>query len=211
MYAKKAKSMKTIRQIESDRLENIKKTKKEMQEWGIYRYPTPTKKIKSISLLRKTIEKFFEEHPIDQGTKAQDIPTPAELALYLGYKSERSMYSEINNPNNPYPEYAAYIEQAVTLITNALNKRQMAIAEKANRWEGVDAAINRMNSVNESTMPKEDKGSIAIQINMNAREKTRALVNDSINALLGDIALCTTKDAGTAVFEDIKEEVSDES
>lgn len=166
----------------------------------MYRYPTPTKRIKSISLLRKKIDEFFESHPTD--VYAQDLPTPTQLAIYLGYPTQQALFNEINNPIEP--EYSAYLAQAVDMIRDCLLRRQMQIAEIGKRWEGVDAALSRMERIEERTMPISDsKQSIAIQINMNAREKTKQLVNDSIASLLGDLASSNLKNV--TPVEEVKE------
>lgn len=169
----------------------------------MYRYPTPTKRIKSISLLRKRIDEFFEEHPTD--VYAQDLPTPTQLAIFLGYPTQQALYNEINNPTEP--EYSVYLAQAVDMVKDALLRRQMQIAEIGKRWEGIDAALSRMERIDERTLPVSDsKQSIAIQINMNAREKTKQLVNDSIASLLGDLADSNLKNV--TPVEEKKDDIS---
>ena len=143
----------TIREIESKKLENIKKTKKQMSEWGLYRYPTPLKKIPSISILRKKLDEFFDSHNT-QYSNASDLPTVTELALFLGYPSQRALYNEINNPNQTEPEYAMYLERAVSLITDRITRKQMEIAEVGKRWEGIGAVLDREDRISEKTMPE---------------------------------------------------------
>ena len=67
--------MPTIRETEMKRAENLALKKKEMQQWGMYKYPTPTRRIKSVSMLRRKIEQFFDENPVDR-VKADKLPTP---------------------------------------------------------------------------------------------------------------------------------------
>lgn len=200
---KPSASYPTIREVESRKLENINKQKAQIREWGLYKYPTPTKRIKSVSQLKKKLDEFFETHPIDNKTKAVDLPTPTQLAVFLGYPSQASLFAEINNPVEP--EYSAFLARAVDLIRDALMRKQMGIAERAGKWEGIDAALSRLERVEEKIMPETDsKSAINIQINLNAREKTRNLVNESIASLMSDLKSSNQKPVDTA-FEEIEE------
>lgn len=200
---KPSASYPTIREVESRKLENINKQKAQIREWGLYKYPTPTKRIKSVSQLKKKLDEFFETHPIDNKTKAVDLPTPTQLAVFLGYPSQASLFAEINNPVEP--EYSAFLARAVDLIRDALMRKQMGIAERAGKWEGIDAALSRLERVEEKTMPETDsKSAINIQINLNAREKTKNLVNESIASLMSDLKSSNQKPVDTA-FEEIEE------
>ena len=199
---KPACSYPTIREIESKKLENINKSKEQVRQWGLYKYPTPTKRIKSISQLRKKLDEFFELHPIDNKTKAMDLPTPTQLAVFLGYPSQSALFAEINNPIEP--EYSAFLARAVDLIRDALLKKQMGIAERAGKWDGIDAALSRMERIEEKTMPESDsKSAINIQINLNAREKTKNLVNESIASLRSDLTSSNQTPVDTS-FEEIE-------
>lgn len=200
---KPSNSYPTIREVESRKLENLNKTKAQVREWGLYKYPTPTKRIKSISQLKKRLDEFFETHPIDNKTKAMDLPTPTQLAVFLGYPSQSALFAEINNPVEP--EYSAYLSRAVDLIRDALLKKQMGIAEKAGKWDGIDAALSRMERIEEKTMPVEDsKASINLQINLNAREKTKNLVAESIASLMSDLKTSNQKPVETD-YEEVEE------
>lgn len=200
---KPSNSYPTIREVESRKLENLNKTKAQVRQWGLYKYPTPTKRIKSISQLKKRLDEFFETHPIDNKTKAMDLPTPTQLAVFLGYPSQSALFAEINNPVEP--EYSAYLSRAVDLIRDALLKKQMGIAEKAGKWDGIDAALSRMERIEEKTMPVEDsKASINLQINLNAREKTKNLVAESIASLMSDLKTSNQKPVETD-YEEVEE------
>lgn len=200
---KPSNSYPTIREVESRKLENLNKTKAQVRQWGLYKYPTPTKRIKSISQLKKRLDEFFETHPINNKTKAMDLPTPTQLAVFLGYPSQASLFAEINNPVEP--EYSAYLSRAVDLIRDALLKKQMGIAEKAGKWDGIDAALSRMERIEEKTIPVEDsKASINLQINLNAREKTKNLVAESIASLMSDLKTSNQKPVETD-YEEVEE------
>lgn len=200
---KPSASYPTIREVESRKLENINKQKAQIREWGLYKYPTPTKRIKSVSQLKKKLDEFFETHPIDNKTKAVDLPTPTQLAVFLGYPSQASLFAEINNPVEP--EYSAFLARAVDLIRDALMRKQMGIAERAGKWEGIDAALSRIERIDAGTAPESDsKSAINIQINLNAREKTKNLVNESIASLMSDLKSSNQKPVDTD-FEEIEE------
>lgn len=202
----------TIREIESKKLENIKKTKKQMSEWGLYRYPTPLKKIPSISILRKKLDEFFDSHNT-QYSNASDLPTVTELALFLGYPSQRALYNEINNPNQTEPEYAMYLERAVSLITDRITRKQMEIAEVGKRWEGIGAVLDREDRISEKTMPDTDsKSAINIQINLNAREKAKNALNENLSSFLSELKMSNLKqiDADVKSIEDRTKAEEDE-
>lgn len=193
----------TIRQVESKKLENISKKRGEMRKWGLYRYPTPTKRIKSVGMLNKAIDEFFEEHPLDV-ERASQLPTPTELAMYLGYPSQQALYNEVNNPVEP--RYSAVLAQALDMIRDALLKRQMDVAETGKRWEGIDAALSRMERIEERTLPVNDsKSSIAIQINMNAQQKTRQLIDESVSSLIAGLADSNLKNVTEVASEESDE------
>ena len=178
------KSM-TIRETERMRLNNVNSTKKEMNKWGIYRYPTPTKKIKSVSLLRKKLQEFFEESNSDP-KKAEMMITPTQLAIYLGYSSANAMYRDINNPDVA-PEYAQLLDRAVDLIKDNLQRRQLRYAEFMNDWKGVDAVLQRIDKAQEKTEPVEDEEkNINININLEKQERIKGLVDERIASLMAN-------------------------
>ena len=178
------------------RVESLALKKKEMQSWGMYKYPTPTKRIKSISMLRKKIEQFFEENPVDH-VKADKLPTPTQLAVYLGYPSARSMYDEINNPKEP--DYSAILARGVDIIKDALGKRQLKIAEEKEDWKGIDTYLSRLDAEADKTDPNTRKGTgtskteVNVTVNMERQERIKDYVSDKMDSLMAE-------------FEEVKEE-----
>lgn len=178
------------------RVESLALKKKEMQSWGIYKYPTPTKRIKSVSMLRKKIEQFFEENPVDQ-VKADKLPTPTQLAVYLGYPSARSMYDEINNPKEP--DYSAILARGVDIIKDALGKRQLKIAEEKEDWKGIDAYLSRLDAEADKTDLNTRKGTgtskteVNVTVNMERQERIKDYVSDKMDSLMAE-------------FEEVKED-----
>lgn len=151
-----------------------------MQEWGIYRYPTPTKKIKSLSMLRKKIVEFFNEH--DAGAKADKLPTPTELAVYLGYSSAGAMYRDIRSGS--YPEYSALLDRAVDVIKDNLQRRQLYLAEKKSDWKGIDAVLQRIDSA-QGIDNNTTNNNVNINISIEQKEKIKSLVDDRLSFLNG--------------------------
>ena len=178
------------------KVESLALKKKEMQQWGMYKYPTPTKRIKSVSMLRKKIEQFFDENPVDH-VKADKLPTPTQLAVYLGYPSARSMYDEINNPKEP--DYSAILARGVDIIKDALGKRQLKIAEEKEDWKGIDAYLSRLDSEADKTDPSTRKGTgtskteVNVTVNMERQERIKDYVSDKMDSLMAE-------------FEEVKDE-----
>lgn len=168
----------TIREKEAKKIENINKSKQQMQEWGIYRYPTPTKKVKSLSMLRKKIVEFFNEHDAD--AKADKLPTPTQLAVYLGYSSSSAMYNDIRS--NSYPEYSALLDRAVDVIKDNLQRRQLHLAEKKDDWKGIDAVLQRIDSAQGITS-NTTNSNVNVNITIEQKEKIKSLVDDRLSFL----------------------------
>lgn len=176
----------TIRDKEQMKIENINKTKKEMQSWGVYRYPTPTKKIKSLSLLRKSLNQFFAENPAN--VQAHELPTPTKLAVYLGYASAGQMYRDIRESS--YPEYSMLLERAVDMIKDALQNRQLEIAENKEDWHGIDAVLKRIDK-EQGLDTKTNRSDVNVNITIEQKNRIRSAIDDRLGFLKGN-------------FEDVK-------
>ena len=182
----------TIREKEQRKIENINKTKKEMLSWGIYRYPTPTKKIKSLSLLRKKLNEFFTENSAEG--QAHELPTPTRLAIYLGYASSTAMYKDIEDRTEP--EYSDALARAVDMIKDALQKRQLEIAESKEDWRGIDAVLQRMDKA-QGIDTKKSQNDINVNISIEQKQRIKSTIDDRLDFL-------------NASFEEIKpKELSD--
>lgn len=168
----------TIREKEQKKIENINKTRKEMLSWGVYRYPTPTKKIKSLSLLRKKLNEFFLENSADE--TADKLPTPTKLAIYLGYASSSAMYKDINDRSEP--EYSDALERAVDMIKDALQKRQLEIAENKEDWRGIDAVLQRMDKA-QGLDTKTSKSDVNVNITIEQRQRIKSTIDDRLGFL----------------------------
>lgn len=171
----------TIRSKEQMKIENINKTKKEMLSWGVYRYPTPTKKIKSLSLLRKSLNQFFQENPAD--VQAHELPTPTKLAVYLGYASAGQMYRDIRECS--YPEYSMLLERAVDMIKDALQRRQLEIAESKEDWHGIDAVLQRIDK-EQGLDTKTSKSDVNVNITIEQKNRIKSTIDDRLGFLKGN-------------------------
>lgn len=168
----------TIREKEQRKIENINKSKQEMNSWGIYRYPTPTKKVKSISLLRKKLNQFFMENSADE--TADRLPTPTRLAIYLGYASSTAMYKDINDRTEP--EYSDLLARAVDMIKDALQKRQLEIAESKEDWHGIEAVLQRMDKA-QGLDTKKSQNDVNINISIEEKQRIKSTIDDRLGFL----------------------------
>lgn len=168
----------TIREKEQRKIENINKSKQEMNSWGIYRYPTPTKKVKSISLLRKKLNQFFMENSADE--TADRLPTPTRLAIYLGYASSTAMYKDINDRTEP--EYSDLLARAVDMIKDALQKRQLEIAESKEDWHGIEAVLQRMDKA-QGLDTKRSQNDVNINISIEEKQRIKSTIDDRLGFL----------------------------
>lgn len=168
----------TIREKEQKKIENINKSKQEMNSWGIYRYPTPTKKIKSISLLRKKLNAFFIENSADE--TADRLPTPTRLAIYLGYASSTAMFKDINDRTEP--EYSDLLARAVDMIKDALQKRQLEIAESKEDWHGIEAVLQRMDKA-QGLDTKKSQSDVNINISIEEKQRIKSTIDDRLGFL----------------------------
>ncbi len=163
-----------------------------MLSWGIYRYPTPTKKIKSLSLLRKKLNEFFTENSAEG--QAHELPTPTRLAIYLGYASSTAMYKDIEDRTEP--EYSDALARAVDMIKDALQKRQLEIAEAKEDWRGIDAVLQRMDKA-QGIDTKKSQNDINVNISIEQKQRIKSTIDDRLDFL-------------NASFEEIKpKELSD--
>ena len=168
----------TIREKEQRKIENINKSKQEMNSWGIYRYPTPTKKVKSISLLRKKLNQFFMENSAEE--TADRLPTPTRLAIYLGYASSTAMYKDIND--RAEPEYSDLLARAVDMIKDALQKRQLEIAESKEDWHGIEAVLQRMDKA-QGLDTKKSQNDVNINISIEEKQRIKSTIDDRLGFL----------------------------
>ena len=147
--------------------------------------------MKSVSLLRKRIEEFFDR--VDHSSSAEDLPTPSQLAIYLGYSSAQAMYRDINNPEVE-PEYAQILDRAVDILKDNLQRRQLRMAEARNDWQGVDAVLQRMDKAQERTEPvKDESKEINVNISIEKKQRIQGFLDDRLGKLMAD-----------AEFEDVK-------
>ena len=149
-----------------------------MNSWGIYRYPTPTKKVKSISLLRKKLNQFFMENSAEE--TADRLPTPTRLAIYLGYASSTAMYKDINDRTEP--EYSDLLARAVDMIKDALQKRQLEIAESKEDWHGIEAVLQRMDKA-QGLDTKKSQNDVNINISIEEKQRIKSTIDDRLGFL----------------------------
>ncbi len=203
----KKKNLPTIREVEAKKVEHIRSSKKQIAKFNIYRYPTPTKRVNSISLLKKRIDEFFNQYDLSDKTKPKGLPLPSDLAIYLGYSSYRAMAQDINSPVSP--EYSAILERAVEYINSLLMRTELDIAQRAKDVRGIDNVLKRIDKQNEQTLPKSEdpKNQINIQINIEKQRKIEDFVSEQMSELFASVDSkeedCNTSDIE---FEEVQDD-----
>ena len=205
----------TICETESTKLEALNKSRKELEKFDIYRYPATTKRIKSVSILKKKIAEFFEQYGIDTNSldSPDSLPLPSDLAMFLGYPSYRAMATAINSPTDP--EWSAELERAVEHINNLLMRTQLRMAMDNSDLKGVDSVIKRLDKINDTSRPREadPKNQVNIQINIEHKKKIDDFVTDRIENLmsnLGKLDMTDDEDKEDRVDDIDYEEVLDD-
>ena len=187
----------SIKDIEfKGKIENINKSKDLFKSWGGNRFPSYVKGVKSKSSLNKQLNKFFEEHPIEQGDKP---PKVNELAIYLGFASERDLFRIIEDisPDRDM-EVQALIARAVGMIQNAYNDLIINLALDEGDYKGIANVLDRQERIADKYAKKfEDayKDVPKMEVNVTMDDKLKDLLNSRLNGLSKTI---------DAKFEDVK-------
>lgn len=187
----------SIKDIEfKGKIENINKSKDLFKSWGGNRFPSYVKGIKSKSQLNKQLNKFFEEHPIEQGDRP---PKVNELAIYLGFASERDLFRIIEDisPDRDM-EVQALIARAVGMIQNAYNDLIINLALVEGDYKGIANVLDRQERIADKYAKKfEDayKDVPKMEVNVTMDDKLKDLLNSRLNGLSKTI---------DAKFEDVK-------
>ena len=120
----------------------------------------------------------------DDNARAEELPTPSQLAVHLGYPSAMAMFRDINSPEIE-PEYAQLLERAVDMIKDNMQRRQLRFAEIKKDWEGIADVVNRMDKDIEKSRPDEGK-TVNININIEKQERIKSFLSDSMDRLMAD-------------------------
>lgn len=143
--------------------------------------------------MKKRLVEFFE-HTDNNPTHAEHLPTPSQLAVFLGYSSAQAMYRDINNPEVA-PEYAQLLDRAVDILKDNLQRRQLRYAEARSDWQGVDAILQRMDKAQERTEPVEDKDkNINININIEKQERIKGFIDEKMELLMAQAEVIEPKE-----------------
>jgi hypothetical protein len=176
--------------VASTMLEAVTKVKTEHvapKELMPKKYPTPGKKITSIGRLKKRIEQFFDEFYVPDNPKdgRNARKTVNDLALWLGYASSNSLYRAMASPE--YPEYGEWLEYAVGRIEDKFEKDWLNKIEHAGKdskgYEQYDKFLARQDRARERAMPKEDKSSLNVTVNIAKFERLDETIAKSVGAL----------------------------
>lgn len=175
----------SIKDIEfKENIGNINKSKELFKSWGGNRFPSYVKGIKSKSSLNKQLNKFFEEHPMEQGERP---PKVNELAIYLGFASERDLFRIIEDisPDRDM-EVQALIARAVGMIQNAYNDLIINLSLSEGDYKGIANVLDRQERIADKYAKKfEDmyKDAPKMEVNVTMDEKLRELLSNRLNGL----------------------------
>lgn len=164
----------TIFQQEQKRIA-LNRQKQEIANWGVFRYPTLLKPVKSVSKLEEKIgeyfsqftdENMFETDLLQIGKYAEKLivknatlPTVSELANYIGYPSANAIYKELNKPSvSTDARYYMVLEKAVSLIESLYEKRALTLGEKAEDYRAYTEILKRHDQIKERLEEKESVG-----------------------------------------------------
>lgn len=184
------------RQVEATTLEARTKNKElreNIKEFGVARYPTPTKKIKSITKLKKRIEQFFDYsyHSTAKQDKNNARETVNDLALWLGYSSRNTLMQAIATSRDNEPEYAEWLEYAVSKLEDRFDKEWLDTIRASTDPRAIDQYakfIERMDKLRATSNPKDDeKQAVNISINIAKNEIVNEAIDKSIDSLFGKI------------------------
>lgn len=202
----------TPRQVQSTMLESITTNKshyKDPKLMEIKRYPTPTKKIKSISMLKKRINQFFDCDyiPNTPDDLKNNRKTINDLATWLGYASKNTLMLAIQN--NSVPEYSEWLEYAVCKLENDIETAWLTRIESAPKnakaFEQYDKFLARMDNVRARYAAKEDKKDLNISINIAKVER----IDEAIYKSVSNLQETVNKSIANAQDADIEENKED--
>lgn len=184
----------------------LNRKKKEVENWGVFRYPTSFKPVKSVSQLEKKVEQYFsqfdnlvESELISAGKGAMkehvtktNLPSVSEFAAFVGYPSANSLYKELRHPSvNTDPRYYFVLEKAVGLIETVYERRAMELGEKASDFRAYTEILKRHDTMRER-LEQEDALNGTINnaggtININMYKGFEKDMNDRITALFDSV------------------------
>lgn len=199
----------SIRDIEfKGNISNINKSKELYKSWGGNKFPSKVKGIKSKAQLRKALNNFFEEHPIEKG---EVPPLVNELAVYLGLGSERDLFRIIEdiNPDRDM-EVQAMISRAVGLLQNSMNDAIISIAVNKNDYKGLSDVLDRQDRLSErfaKKFAKEYASAPAASINISVDDKLKTLLDERLLVLNKAVKKPSAVDAE---FEEAEEPQAEE-
>lgn len=192
----------TIKDVEfKGKLENINKSKEVFKSWGGNRYPSYVKGVKSKSKLNKMIEEFFKDHPLEKGERP---PLVNELAVYLGFASERDLFRIIEDirPERDV-EVQNLIARAVGMIQNAYNDLIINTSLAEGDYKGISDVLNRQERMADRYAKKFEGlvGDVAkIDVNVTVDDKLKELLDGSLKNLNKHVA----KKSVDAEFHDVE-------
>ena len=171
----------TIRQMESLRKENLKKSRQEMLQFELDILTTPKKPMKSVPKLKQALSEFFEGH------KDDPYVTANELARAIGYSDEDAMVKDTFNIDNN-PQYNMLVKKAISIIEDLMIRRMLAVSDAAGDIQGYKTALQRGDKKRDKYDPdsriEETQTQVKIDIKIKENEQIKNVLDDRLSSLL---------------------------
>lgn len=194
----------TTRELQ-ERMVAVNRRRKDVESWGVFRYPTSSKPVASVGRLEKRIEEFFsryddivttEDVPVGKGdeykivVRSTNLPTIGEFATFIGYPSANALYREMRKPAiSTDPRYYFTLEKAVSLIEGLYEKRAMELGEKSHDYRAYTEILKRHDNMRERLEAQESATVGTINNSggvINIYKGFEKDLDDRIDALLGE-------------------------
>ncbi len=210
-YRSLVNKMPTPRQIEGRAMEYDKSVSiyenKPVRQWKVFRYPTPTKKFKSIGQLRKRINNFFDADYVPSPKEWQKRKTVNDLALFLGYSSKHALFASMRSDTEP--EYNDWLDMAIGVIEDRIEEAWIERAKSTKDTKGFALYMERHDK--QRGLYNESKDSnVNININIAKQERIDSAI-DNVMEIMNTSISTAKKDAVDVACSIVEEENDDEA
>lgn len=175
---------------------------KPVRTWKVFRYPTPTKKFKSIGQLRKRINQFFDEDYVPSPREWQKRTTVNDLALFLGFSSKHSMFAAMRSGTEP--EYNEWLDMAIGVLEDRIEEKWI---ERANETKDTKGFALYMERHDRQRGLYEESADSKVNINISIAKQERIdSAIDNVMEIMGSSLSKNKESAVDAVVVDSDEE-----
>ena len=182
----------TIRENQ-EKMGQINEKKKDIANWGVFRYPTSLKPVKSVSQLNRKISEYFQQfgyivtsHTIELKNLMEKeiiedvkVPTVNGLATHLGYPSASALYREIMRPAvSTDPQYYHSLERAISTIEELYEERMITIGEKAGDFRAYSEVLKRHDEQRTKMVDMEKETMLSVPAHGGLQSVSKSISND---------------------------------